>query len=513
MIKRVLLDLYTALLRLYPRQFRQDFAAEMQTVFSDALGCAHREGLWAILRLCLREARELPNALVCEHWQSVSEKEAGMVKKFLSMVGKGNVEAEFEEKPAHGWGEIFLAMLPFLLILLVDVLPNLLVESGLLTWEAKGMKVMNTTLAMIMAGALLGFISLARHRKWADWSATWYVFFVLAVVMLVGTLLSVLYQEDPNFVINQALVIYFILPLIPAVLLYTVTRRDPLRGLLAALPLLYLLWSFENMEFVPGWIEIFVKIPCIALVCLTVAFLLRRGNWRTGLYAVLATNLTVGFLFCYAGIYHGGTLPSVARGPNLAEVLRSLLPQFLMAGAILVGPLFALKIRQAGRSGGLTGRVGYHLALAGLLLVILANLVRLILGTEPKDIASSDRNALTAAIIMGLGIYLLGLFFVYRDTLLARKAPGWVPPKWALRLLLAFLPLAIPLTFMLPFITWKRPISDLYGTPLLWELPHALSLSIGLIWLALSVWVVTQGEEATMPTAARGVASEAPPLS
>jgi len=46
MIERVLLDLYTALLRLYPRQFRQDFAAEMQTVFGDALGCAHREGLW-----------------------------------------------------------------------------------------------------------------------------------------------------------------------------------------------------------------------------------------------------------------------------------------------------------------------------------------------------------------------------------------------------------------------------------------------------------------------------------
>ena len=76
----MLLELYTVLLRLYPRQFRQDFAAEMQTVFGDALGSARREGLWAMLRLCGREARELPHALAREHWQSVREKEAGMAK-------------------------------------------------------------------------------------------------------------------------------------------------------------------------------------------------------------------------------------------------------------------------------------------------------------------------------------------------------------------------------------------------------------------------------------------------
>lgn len=499
------------LLRLYPRQFRQDFAVEMQTVFGDALRSARMEGLWAMLQLCGREARELPRALTCEHWQSVREKEAGMAKNIRFMAGKGDASPELGEIHVRSWGEIFLAMLPFLLVLLVDVLPRLLVESGLLTWEAKGMKVVNTTLSVIMAGALLVFFFLAWRRKWPDWSATWYLFFVFAVVALAGTLLSQLYQEDPNFVINHAVVIYFMLPLIPAVLLYTVTRHDPLRGLLAALPVLYLLWSImENMEFVPNTIEVAIKIPSIALICLAIAFLLRRGNWHTGLYAVLATNLAVGFLFCYAGIYHGGTLPSIARGPSLAEVARSLIPQYLMAGAILVGPLFAWKIRQAGRSAGRIGRIGYHLTLGGLLLVILANLISLMLGTEPSPtgIASLDRNALTTEIILGLGVYLLGLFLVYRDILFARTAPGWAP-----RLLLAFLPLAIPLTFMLPFITWKRPISDLYGTPLLWELPHALSMTIGLVWLALSVWVVTQGAEVARPTAVMVEAPEAPPLS
>jgi hypothetical protein len=76
----VLLELYTVLLQLYPRQFRRDFAAEMKTVFGEALGSARREGLWAILRLCGREVRELPHALAREHMQSIREDGAGMAK-------------------------------------------------------------------------------------------------------------------------------------------------------------------------------------------------------------------------------------------------------------------------------------------------------------------------------------------------------------------------------------------------------------------------------------------------
>jgi hypothetical protein len=292
-----------------------------------------------------------------------------------------------------------------------------------------------------------------------------------------------------------------------------VTRRSPLRGLLATLPMLYLLWMLGNMEFVPDSLEVTVKISSIALICLTVAFLLRRGNWRLGLYAVLATNLVVGILFSYAGIYHGGTLPDSAIGPNWIEVARSLIPQYLATGAILLGPLFAWKMRQAGRSAGQTGRIGYHLALAGLLLVILANLVGLMMGMDSRygRIDSTSRSVLMTAIVLGLGAYLVGIclsfFVLQREPLFARNPPAWAP-----RLLLALLPLAIPLTFMLPFINSTWPVHDLYGNRQLWELPHTLSLSIGMVWLALSVWVVTQGAEHARPAAAVGEASAAPPL-
>ena len=76
------------------------------------------------------------------------------------------------------------------------------------------------------------------------------------------------------------------------------------------------------------------------------------GDWRAGLYAVLAMNLAVGALFAYAGIYYGGTLPFVAPGPNAVEVARSLIPQYLATSALLLGVLFAWKLRQAGQAGG-----------------------------------------------------------------------------------------------------------------------------------------------------------------
>ncbi len=190
-------------------------------------------------------------------------------------------------------------------------------------------------------------------------------------------------------------------------------------------------------------------------------------------------NLAVGALFAYAGIYYGGTLPFVAPGPNLVEVARSLIPQYLATSAILLGPLFAWKFRQAGRSGGRGGIIAYHLALAGLLLVIMANLASLML-TMQVDSPSLASNSMAPVIVLGLGAYLVGVIWLYRYEPFSRTASGW-----AERILLTLLPLGIPVAFMLPFITWRWPVSNLYGIPLLWVLPHAVSLSLGLVWLGL----------------------------
>ena len=392
--------------------------------------------------------------------------------------------------PTGSWGEIMLAMLPFLLILLVDGLPKLLVEGGLLTWEDAGMRILNTGLTVLSIASLLAIFTLAWRQSWPAWSATWYPFFCIPPLLLAVGLSALLMQGRLDFTISQEVVMYIWVPLIIAVLLYTVTRLDPLRGLLTALPVIYLLW-LNNMEFVPDSIELAIKVPSIALICLAIAFILRRGDWRAGLYAVLGMNLAVGALFAYAGIYHGGTLWFVAPGPNPVEVARSLIPQYLATSAILLGPLFAWKFRQAGRSGSRNGVIAYHLALAGLLLVIMANLAGLML-TLQVDSPSLVSNSMAPVIALGIGAYLVGVIWLYRYEPFSRTASGW-----AERVLLTLLPLGIPVAFMLTFITWKWPVSNLYGIPLLWVLPHAISLSLGLIWLGLSAWVVARGGESS----------------
>ncbi len=399
-----------------------------------------------------------------------------------------------ERSPAASWGEITLAALPFLLILLIDGLPKLLDEGGLLTWEDAGMRILNIGMIVLSVVSLLVIFTLAWRRRWPAWSATWYPIFCVPPLLLIVGLLSLLRQGRFDTTISQETLIYVWVPILVAVLLYSVTRLDPLRGLLAALMIIYPLW-LTNMEFVPDSIELAIKVPSIALICGAIAFVLRRGDWREGLYAILAMNLAVGALFAYAGIYYGGTLPFVAPGPNLVEVARSLIPQYLATSAILLGPLFAWKFRQVGLVGGRGGKLAYHLTLSGLLLVIMANLANLMLTlqVDAPEVSNSVSSTMAVVILLSLGIYLVGVIWLYRYNSFSRTASGW-----AEGILLVLLPLGIPVSLMLPFLTWKWPVSNLYGIPLLWVIPHAVSLSIGLVWLGLSVWVITRGEVAQM---------------
>jgi hypothetical protein len=373
-------------------------------------------------------------------------------------------------------------VLPFVLILLADGLLKLP------ALEDAAMRVLNTGLLIVLVASILAIFFLAWRRGWPAWSAVWYPLFCVPPLLLAVGLSARLMHGRFDFNIGQDVVMYLWIPLIVAVLLYSAARIDPLRGLLAALPVIYLLWQ-TNMEFVPDAIELAIKVPSIALICLAIAFVLRRGDWRSGLYAVLAVNLVVGALFAYAGIYHGGTLPFVAPRPNPVEVARSLIPQYLATSAILVGPLFAWKYRQMGRTLGRDGIIAYHLALAGLLLVIMANLAGLMttLQAPSANLAGSAASPMALAVVLGMGMYLAGVIWLYWNTPFPKTANGW-----AESVLLLVLPLGIPLILTLTFITWMWPVSSLYGIPLLWVIPHVISLSLGLVWLALSVWVITR---------------------
>jgi hypothetical protein len=149
--------------------------------------------------------------------------------------------------------------------------------------------------------------------------------------------------------------------------------------------------------------------------------------------------------------------------------------------------------RKTGRRSGSTGKIGYHLALLGLLLIIAVNLLALMFGANdmPGPVLNLTYSWLVRLVYVAILVYLLGLVLLYR----AAWRSGVLPDIPGL-ILLGILPMAIPLIFVMPFITWKWPVSQLYGIPALWVIPDGVSLAAGLVWLLLSSWLVTRKREA-----------------
>ncbi|MFN2151064.1 MAG: hypothetical protein ACK2T5_05660 [Anaerolineales bacterium] len=71
--------LYALLLRLYPRAFRAEFGAELQAVFAQA--AAESRGWMNVLRLFLRELRDLPENLLRQHWAVLRDKLTSITTK------------------------------------------------------------------------------------------------------------------------------------------------------------------------------------------------------------------------------------------------------------------------------------------------------------------------------------------------------------------------------------------------------------------------------------------------
>ncbi len=489
-IERVLFALFAAVLRLYPREFRLEFGAEMQAVFSEALSAARQGGMRGMIRVAIRELEHLPGSLLREYWEVRSAR-----MKAKSNIKQRDLGAGHWMKAPMSWREALLGALPFVLILVLDVVLNLFVETGVLAGESPGMEALNISLGLVLGGTFLLVLVLAFRRGWPLWSASWYLFFCLLAFLPLGWLLSLVLSTRAETAF-QNLNLFVGLPLLLAALLYWVARTDRLQGMLAALPILYYLW-FPNMEEtpltqIPFGVEMLVKTVSTALVTLAVISILRVRDWRRAFWIILLTILAVGLQFSYVGTYHGGTLPHSALGPSLVEVVRSFFPQYLAVSSILIGPLFARRFRELGRRSGLAGNFAYHLALVGLLLVISINLVGQMAGTG-SIVGGANAlfySSLDRWLDIALGGYVLGLLLLFWAAWRVNPRPAWAEIA-----LLSVLPLGIPLTFVLPFVTWNWPVSELYGIPALWVIPEPLSLAGGFTWLLLSIWLITREEK------------------
>jgi hypothetical protein len=75
---RLIIRFYAFLMRLFPRQFREEFGEEMTVVFVVALQDVRQRGIRSVAAVWLREVRDLPLSLAREHWRAFEDRESLM---------------------------------------------------------------------------------------------------------------------------------------------------------------------------------------------------------------------------------------------------------------------------------------------------------------------------------------------------------------------------------------------------------------------------------------------------
>lgn len=103
---RLVIEVYSRLLNLYPRRFRDEFAGEMLDVFKNAVMEATRDGLLPLIRLCLRELGGLPFNILREFWYEFGRKETVIITN-------ENLDLASTRSVRSSHGEAFLSALPF----------------------------------------------------------------------------------------------------------------------------------------------------------------------------------------------------------------------------------------------------------------------------------------------------------------------------------------------------------------------------------------------------------------
>lgn len=493
-IKSLFLVLYRGMLALYPADFRQAFAEDMSLDFEDALRTTAGAGSGTLLSVFLREVVDWPVCLLREYRQLWGGRREMTTDNLNRLEANGGVVAA--GRPGGTWGEAVMAALPYLLILafmsmgylLNTLLQNVSLRQGL-----------NTFSVLLLVPILILVLVLSFRSRWPVWTGSWMVPFFLLLGIPLSFLANNLFPRANWF--SNDVIPFVVLPLLLAIVLYRVARRDRLQGLLAAAPALYLLWT-PNTEFVPEYLKLIFYFSSILMVMAGVMAVVRLGSWRAGLGLLLVTFIAVGLQFSYLGIYHGGTLPFSAPGPSLLEVFKSFLPQYLLAGAILVGPLLARNFREIGLRCGSEGEVSYRLALSGLLALMGINLVSL-LGVFTNTLPSSLRffTILDVLALVCLALYMCGVIWLYWAAAARKKLPDLISC-----VLLAFLPPLLPTMFAIPFFGSPRIPSRIIGIPFLYGQPEWLVFGIGLAWLLACVWLILRMGDMALPSRRRSTA-------
>jgi len=511
----LLQHLYAFILRLYPSSFQHEFANEMSQVFQDASVQARQQGFRALLAFLLKEFVDLPASLLREHGWILFRKEVHMSDIVHLDSGTGGMSAALGfSGPPVSWKESLLAGLPCLAIALTG-LSTLLSGLGLSSFGSPFFRIFSTVLlvALILVG--LGIFIFAWRKHWPRWSAGWTMFWLICALTPLNLLFTIRDLSNYFYIYIQSFLWAFILLLV-AWLLYRISSQDMIKGILAALPMMSLTWILHQ-EFVRDDLEGAIALSSWLLVAISMVAILRINRLKAGVLLALGTNLVIGLAYAYEGIYFGGTLNFDAPGPNWIQVLRSFLPQWIAISTLVFGPLMARYIREIGYRIQPSGLWMYRLALLGLLLMLVSNVVHSSIYTTDtlRIVLQGEELVLNILAWFGLVIFIIGFILISGKAVQEKLVKNPV-----VLLLLGLFSLFVPfgLMFGLPSDLWLPSLSllhdlrfPLHGFPkslgFVSQFPEFSVVLIGVMFMLAATWLAVYLNSTKQPAENRSFPS------
>jgi hypothetical protein len=465
-----IISVYARVLNLYPHRFKDEFAVEMHAVFRDSVMDAAEEGTLSVLVVCGREFMGVPLNILKEFWHEIQGKEPNMQS------------TQFSSWQPGSWADSVLAGLPHLLIAILFAATGALVNSRLAALSQ----------LIVLLLLLVGFLATIYYtwrKHWPIWSASWYGY-----VGLIVLLFAILPHQNWVGIEDQIFkgISFILLLLSLATLLYWLSRRNPIEGLLMAMPVIILYW-IPVMEFIPDPIRFWLTFWLFLLPALTATAITRLNDIKKAVWLVLGASMLNGLPIAYARTYWNNIPSEHASSPTVSQMAELFSVPWLASGALVLGPILGWGLWNLGRKNGKVGSVSAALVIAGMIVnlfghfsywwwfskVTYLNALQIFTVYQPGEASSIFLvHAGWAAILVGaIGLAVL----------------TWKQNK-LLSAALILVPLALPLVAR--FTTYFGFYISLAGMSLelarLSEVDKSLIFFVGAAWLAMSGWTITR---------------------
>lgn len=461
---------YAWVLNLYPRRFKDEYAVEMHAVFRDSVMDAAEEGKLSLLLVCAREFTGLPLNILKEFWHEIQGKESNMQR------------TQFSSWQPGSWADSVLAGLPHLLIAILFAVTGALVNTRLAALSR----------VIVVLVLLIGFLATIYYtwrNHWPIWSASWYGY-----VGLIVLLFAILPYQDWAGIADQIFQgIRFILLLLSlATLLYWLSRRNPIEGLLMAMPVIILYW-FPVMEFVPSALRFWLTFWIFLLSALTAITITRFNDIQRAVWLVLGASILIGLPIAYARTYWHDIPEGHFSLPTIGQMAELFSVPWLASSALVIGPILGWGLWNVAKKHGNAERASAILIIIGMAVNLFGhfsywssfshqaylNALPISALYQPTEVSSMFM------VFVGLGLILVGA--------IALAIKSWRSNK-LLSVLLILVPLGLPLVAMFPtyFGNYIIPAGFSFEFARLSEIYKYLIFLLGAVWLVMTGWTVAR---------------------